>query len=795
MEIPMIGQVVSHYKILEHLGGGGMGVVYKAQDLKLGRLVALKFLLPDLTRDPEAKQRFIHEAQAASALEHPNICSVHEIGDYDGQTFIVMGYYEGETLKMKIERGPLPIDEAVGITIQVAEGLATAHKAGIVHRDVKPANIILTKDGTVKILDFGLAKVVGRTLLTKSGTTLGTAAYMSPEQARGESADQRTDIWSLGVTFFEMLTGMRPFESEYEQALIYSILNEHPKPIRELRPEVPEAIEKICRRALAQDPRDRYQTVPDLIADLESFKAGTQLSQQTRKVLRKKRGLFYAGLAAIALTAATVVFYHTPDRGTSTDRVAVLPFQYLSKDSTREYLADGMTMEVIARLQQISSLSVPPLRATIQYRGSRASHAEIAHELSAKALVVGSILWVNNRVRVLAAVVDPSTDRSLWSETYDGSLEDILDLQSKLARAVVHAVRVEVTKDEAALLARSRRVDPDVYSYTLKGKATVEYAMSEKQIHQGIGLVRKAVDQDPTYAPAWAGLSQALWMLAGTGFEYVTPSDVCTKAVTAADKALELDETLADAHLARAVVAWDGEWDIASSRRHFERALQLQPGYAAAHNLYAQMLCGQPLFLLDEARQHLDRARELDPLSPWNDINSIAWWLGDGQLELAIKEGTRIFKVNSTLAAIPWMMGFAQLRLGQSGQAAFEFETALKMQSPERPAPYLAALGLAYGLAGRRTDALKILSEMDSVSQNRYMSPYFMAAVCSGLGRMDEAYRLLEQALEQRTPWLVISTRNDPLSMALRRDPRWKPFVDRLRQLVRLPSGTPNPYL
>jgi serine/threonine protein kinase len=274
VEIPLIGQTISRYKILEKLGEGGMGVVYKAEDTKLNRMVALKFLPPDLTRDPEAEQRFIHEAQAASALEHANICSVHEIGELEGQTFIVMGYYEGETLKKRIERGPLPIDEAVSITIQVAEGLSKAHQAGIVHRDIKPANIVLTKDGAAKILDFGLAKVAGHALLAKPGTTLGTAAYMSPEQAEGETIDDRPDLWSLGVTLYETLSGTRPFESDYEQALVYSILNAEPQPLRRIRSDVPESLEKISRRALQKKPVERYQTAAELIADLESYRAG-----------------------------------------------------------------------------------------------------------------------------------------------------------------------------------------------------------------------------------------------------------------------------------------------------------------------------------------------------------------------------------------------------------------------------------------------------------------------------------------------------------------------------------------
>ena len=306
----MIGNVVSHYKILEKLGEGGMGVVYKADDAKLKRTVALKFLPSSLTADPDAKERFIHEAQAASALDHPNICTVFEINETDdGHVFMAMACYDGETLKTRIGRGPLPVDEAVGIATQVAQGLAKAHESGIVHRDIKPANIIITKDGIAKILDFGLAKLSGRTLLTKTGTTLGTAAYMSPEQARGESIDHRTDIWSLGVVFYEMLTGRKPFESDYEQALVYSILNEEPRPIRELRPDAPEALAKIVRRAMAKEPRDRYQSSTDLIADLELYESGSRLSKGTRRLKKRNhKALFLVSVAVVAVCVAVALF-------------------------------------------------------------------------------------------------------------------------------------------------------------------------------------------------------------------------------------------------------------------------------------------------------------------------------------------------------------------------------------------------------------------------------------------------------------------------------------------------------
>jgi serine/threonine protein kinase/Flp pilus assembly protein TadD len=792
----MIGQTVSHYKILEHLGGGGMGVVYRAQDLRLDRPVALKFLSPNLTRDLKARQRFVHEAKTASALQHINICTVHDIDQTpDGQIFIVMDLYTGGTLEKKIERGPLPIDEAVEIISQVAQGLAKAHEVGIVHRDIKPANLIVTDDGILKILDFGLAKLSDQTVLTKTGWPIGTAAYMSPEQARGESTDRRTDIWSLGVTFYEMLTGRRPFESEYQQALVYSIMNEDAKPTRDIRPDVPKAIEKICQRAMAKDPKDRYQTASEFLADIESYKAGIQLSSQTRKMLAKKHVVLYVGLAAIVFAIAMVVILVSTGGGTVIDRVGVLPFHNLSKDSTQELYADAITEEIISKLQQVASLNVPS--SIMKFKKSQATYAEIAHEINAKALICGSIQIVNNRVHVIAKLIDPATDGSLWTETYDDNMEDILNLQSKIAQAVVGVVRVNVTRDEAARLGLSRKVDPEVYSTTLQGKAkaTLEHATSEKEIRQAIELFRKAIDRDSTYAPAWAGLGEALWMLAETGFECVAPAEVRDKSITAVEKALELDPNLPDAHKARAVIAFGGEWDLAEAQRQYERALELQPGYAAAHNLYGQMLSGMPLPHFEEARRHFDRARELDPLSPWNEINMIAWWQNQGRLEKALEECERARMHDPNLWTVGWQIGFVKLVLGRPSQATPQFEAVLKLFSPDRPSSVLTPLGLAYGLAGRRTDAQKILAEMDQASRERYISPFYLATVYSGLGRMDEAFRLLDQALEQRTPYLVLCTPLDPLSVALRRDQRWRPFVDRLRKLVRLPAGTSDPYL
>ena len=618
----MIGHTVSHYKILEKLGGGGMGVVYKAEDLKLRRTVALKFLPPDLTRDQEAKERFIHEAQAASALQHNNICAIHDIDETpDGQLFIVMDCYEGETLKQKIERGLLPIDQAVAIAIQVAQGLCRAHEAGIVHRDIKPANIMLTNRGEAKIVDFGLAKLSGRTVLTKTGSTIGTAAYMSPEQARGEGVDARTDIWSLGVVLYEMLTGKRPFESEYEQALVYSILNQDARPMRELRPEVPEAIEKIWRRALAKDVKDRYQTAAELISDLESYRTGTQLSLKTRNVIGKKRRLLYAGLAVAVLAMAMVGIFFFTGRGEVFDRVAVLPFHNISKVSTQEYLAYGMTEEVIARLQQFASLNVPSIRSSMKFKGSQASYAEIARELGAKALVDASIQYVNNRVRIIARLVDPPTDRTLWSDTYDGNVEDILDLQSRIAQAVVREVRVKVSQDEQSRMSRSsRKVNPQAYELCLKARQDLNlfYANITKGLWDNlIARLQRAIDIEPDNAFYYASLAWGYAVAIDASLEPFP--EAFPKMKTAAETALKLDPDLAESQIAAGYVEYF-QYNFEGVLARTSRALELSPGnYQASH------WRGSTLIILgrfEEALEILRRAYEQDPIA-YKDYGSV----------------------------------------------------------------------------------------------------------------------------------------------------------------------------
>jgi serine/threonine protein kinase len=476
----MIGQTISHYRILEEIGGGGMGVVYKAEDTKLKRIVALKFLPPELTRDKEAKTRFIHEAQAASALQHNNICSIHEIDETpDGRLFISMDCYEGETLKDKIANGPLPLEEAMDIAFQVAAGLSEAHAAGMVHRDIKPANTIVTDKGDVKILDFGLAKLAGQTKVTKTGMTVGTVAYMSPEQAKGDETDSRSDIWSLGVMLYEMLADRLPFRGEVEPAMLYSIMNEDPEPVTTIRGDVPIGVEDIIEKALAKERANRYETMDALLSDLATQRDQITLGIKERRFramrsLKRRKRLAVGTVVVAVLVAAAVLVQVFHTRSMAIDSVAVLPFANLSGDEEQEYFSDGMTVALIKELGQIRALTVISRTSVMQFNKTDKPLPEIARELNVDAVVEASVLRSGDQVRITAQLIRANPERQMWAESYERDARDVLSLQSEVARAIAGEIQVTLTRHEQERLASVRPIDPEAYELYLRRSRPIQ---------------------------------------------------------------------------------------------------------------------------------------------------------------------------------------------------------------------------------------------------------------------------------------------------------------------------------
>jgi len=555
----MIGTTVAHYRIVEKLGGGGMGVVYKALDLKLDRPVALKFLPPELTRDPDAKARFIHEAKAASALQHDNICTIHDIDETsDGQLFICMDYYDGETLKRKIERGPLRIEDAIALAVQLAHGLAKAHEAGMVHRDIKPANIMVTKEGEAKIVDFGLAKLARQTKLTKAGSTLGTVAYMSPEQARGEEVDHRSDIWALGVVLHELVTGKLPFKSDYEQAIVYSILNDEVRPIEGIDP----GLDGIIRKALRKDPSLRYQHMEELESDLRSLKTehggdAAQARRQDGWGRVKKVWLALSGIILLGGLATLIVYLiRTPGEKetlSTVRRLVVLPFENLGP-AENEYFADGMTEELTSRLSSLRDLRVISRTSAVQYVKTDKPMEQIGRELGVEYALEGAVRWASaqsgpSRVRINSSLTRISDKTTLWAETYDRVIDDIFALQSEISQKVVERLGITLLEPEQKSVEMPPTKNLEAYQAFLRARyyRSRPHFTVANWLH-AVEAYRQAVELDPRFALAFAELAEAHALLYNFWYDHSTTR--LALAADAANQAMALAPDMPGVHLA-----------------------------------------------------------------------------------------------------------------------------------------------------------------------------------------------------------------------------------------------------
>ena len=646
----MIGATISHYKILEKLGGGGMGVVYKAQDLKLDRFVALKFLPPDLTRDPESKQRFIHEAKAASALQHNNICTVHDIDETDdGQMFIVLDLYEGETLKKRIERGPSKIDEAIDIVIQIAQGLEEAHKHQIIHRDVKPANILIATSGVVKILDFGLAKLAGHTVLTKSGSTVGTAAYMSPEQARGEIVDARTDMWSLGVLLYEMVIGQRPFIGEYDNALMYSILNAQPEPMTALRTAVPMELERIVQKCLSKDRRQRYQHMDELLVDLRSCsKTTSQISAQTQRptlLIQRRRRLFWYGAAAGLIALALVVYFLVPREERLASRlkmIAVLPFENLGPAGDESF-ADGLTEEITSRLSSVSRLGVISRTSSIQYKKTSKTLPVVAKELGVDYVLEGTIRWVktgsNQRIRITPQLIKVAGDVHLWADNIDRTLDDIFAVQTEIATQVVKALNIVLSESEKRVIEAIPTKNLEAYQAYLRG---LSFTRREERpnVKMAIEMFHRAVQLDSTFALAYARLSYS--HLSYYWYGYDRTQERLSAAKKALDRAFALQGDLPEAYI---VLGYYYYW-----RYHYDRALE---AFAAAEKK-----------LPNDSRV----------------LANVAYiWRRQGKFEAAAARLKKAFELDPQAADLPWVIGATLAQLGIYPDAEVYYERCISL--------------------------------------------------------------------------------------------------------------------
>ncbi|MGA2623735.1 MAG: protein kinase [Bacteroidota bacterium] len=769
----MIGTTISHYKIVEKLGEGGMGVVYKAHDTQLDRDVALKFLPHYLTSDPTEKERFNHEARAAAALTHANIAVGHEIGQHEGQIFIAMEYVEGQTLKEIVAKEPLSVKKVLDVAIQVCEGLAAAHEKGIVHRDIKSDNIIVTPKGQAKITDFGLAKLKGATKLTKEGSTIGTAAYMSPEQAQGEDVDYRSDIFSFGVVLYELLTGKLPFRGEHQAALLYSLVNEEPEPIARFNGKVTLELERIVAKALAKDKQERYQHADDLLADLRTERKKLEYAKTgyvsapvpSAAGPALERWKMVAGALAAVIIIGLGIYFLIP-RTRVIDSIAVLPFINVNADSTIEYLSDGITENLINSLTQISNIRVIPRSTAFHYKGKDIDPREVGNTLKVRSLLTGRVIQRGGDLNIQLDLIDIETESQIWGAQYNRKLSDIATVQEEIVRGVSQKLQPGLSVEEKTKISRGRTESAEAFQLYMKGRFYWNKRTPES-VKTSVGYFEQAIEKDPAYALAYAGLADAYIVLAE---RTVYPSkETLPKAKSAALKALEIDNELAEAHTSLAAVLKDYDWDWTGAEREFKRSIELNPNYPTGHQWYAEYLTCTGRH--QEALAEILKAQELDPLSLMINTMVAYVYIFDRRYDKAIEQFSKVIEMDSSFTPAQDFFLIVYLLKGMNDQELAEVNRIQAKQG--NGTAYIEAFNRAYKSAGWKGLARLELTQLDSASKNRYIPYYTYAQDYAVIGEKERAMDALEKSAEEREIGLIYTLKVNPAFDDLRSDPQF----------------------
>jgi serine/threonine-protein kinase len=788
----MIGQTVSHYRIVEQLGQGGMGVVYKAEDTRLRRFVALKFLPDELSRDTQAVERFQREARAASSLSHPHICAVHDVGEHRGRHFIVMELLEGATLHHHLGGAPLPVERVVELGIQMADALDAAHAKGIIHRDIKPANVFITERGQAKLLDFGLAtaaagvdvRAVDATTagpLTTPGAVMGTVAYMSPEQVRGEKLDARTDLFSLGAVLYEMATGRRAFPGQTSGSVHEAILNRAPIAATRVNPEIPARLEEIVNKALEKDRKLRYQSASDLGADLQRVKrdldsarviagASSRVTPATRP--SRRTVLVSLILAAVGLAAAATWFVVYRARGETIDSVAVLPFVNAGGNPDTEYLSDGITESLINNLSQLRTLRVSARSTVFRYKGKATDPQAAGRDLGVRAVLSGRLLQRDSRVIVRTELIDVSDGAQLWGQEYNRAFADVFTLQEQLSHEISERLRLRLTKEEQQQLTKRYTENAAAYELYLRGR----YHWNRRNVQDtrtAIDYFNQAIARDPRYALAYAGLADA-WNIQSF-FNALPPREVMPRAVAAATRALEIDDRLAEAHISLAYASLTYDWDWTAATSHVDRARELNPSAVENHTYY-------PFYLTvgrrpEEAIRAAERALARDPLSAALSHNRAVQLSLAGQYDAAIDECRRTIDLDPSFAVAYEVMAASYGAKGMYREALPLIENASRLNPGN--AMSLALLGYVRANLKQDREARQVLEQLAASAHERYIPALAFAAVHVGLGDKDQAFAWLEKAYEERANRLAYLA-FEPTWDRLRPDPR---FDDLLRRI------------